>query len=370
MKVLLIATVQSHICQFHKPLVNMLRKSGNIEIHVAAHNNLAEKNGLVLDFADKVFDVPFERSPFSYKNIRAYFILKKIIREGNYDVIHCNTPVGGILGRLAGSKERKKGTKVYYTAHGFHFYQNAPKKNWLIYYPIEKYFAKKTDKLITINEEDYAFAKSKFSCKVEHIHGAGVDSDRYRCGNEAEVREIKNSLGLSGKNILCVGELLSNKNQTMAIKAMTEVVRMFPDAHLLLAGNGPEKDNLISLVNELGLQKKVRLLGYCTNLEMYQRVCDLSVSCSIREGLGLNIIEAMLSKTPVVATKNRGHNELFKMNKKRLVDINDIDTLSKNIIDILGDRESAQRQAEENYNFALSYSFDSVEKELKVIYYE
>lgn len=127
MKVLLVATVQSHICQFHRPLVSMLHEHG-CEVHVAARNNLAEKNGLKLDFVERVFDVPFQRSPFSPKNLGAYKQLKKIIDEGGYDVVHCNTPVGGVVGRLAARKSRKRGTKVFYTAHGFHFYKGARRK--------------------------------------------------------------------------------------------------------------------------------------------------------------------------------------------------------------------------------------------------
>lgn len=154
MKVLLTATVQSHICQFHKPLAEVLHEHG-CEVHVAARDNLAEKNGLKLDFVDKVFNVPFARSPKSLDNIKAYRQLKKIIDEGGYDVIHCNTPMGGVVTRLAARKARKKGTKVFYTAYGFHFYQGAPKKNWIVFYPIEKFFSRLTDKLITITAEDY-----------------------------------------------------------------------------------------------------------------------------------------------------------------------------------------------------------------------
>ena len=122
-KVLLVATVQSHISQFHRPLAELLHLYG-YEVHVAAKNNLAEKNGLKLDFADKVFDVPFSRSPKSKDNILAYKILKSILDEGQYDVVHCNTPMGGVVTRLAARKARKKGTKIFYTAHGFHFYSS------------------------------------------------------------------------------------------------------------------------------------------------------------------------------------------------------------------------------------------------------
>ena len=92
------------------------------EVHVAARDNLAEKNGLKLDFVDQVFDVPFERSPLNKRNITAYRQLREIIDLGQYDVVHTNTPVGGVLGRLAARKVRKNGCKVFYTAHGFHFF--------------------------------------------------------------------------------------------------------------------------------------------------------------------------------------------------------------------------------------------------------
>ena len=150
-KVLLTATVQSHICQFHKPLVRFLHKNG-YEVHVAAKNNLAEKNGLQLDFVEKVFDVPFSRSPKSKDNIQAYKELKKILEQNDYDIVHCNTPMGGIVTRLAARKSRKKkNTKVYYTAHGFHFYKGSDKKSWTVFYPVEKFFSRYTDLIITIN---------------------------------------------------------------------------------------------------------------------------------------------------------------------------------------------------------------------------
>ena len=82
-KVLLVATVQSHICQFHRPLAEVLREDG-WTIHVAARDNLEEKNGLRLDFADEVYNVPFCRSPLKLKNLVAYRQLKRIICE------HCH----------------------------------------------------------------------------------------------------------------------------------------------------------------------------------------------------------------------------------------------------------------------------------------
>lgn len=367
-KVLLVATVQSHICQFHRPLVGMLHDEGII-VHVAARNNLAEKNGLKLDFADKVFDLPFSRSPKSKDNLKAYKQLKKIIDEEKYDVIHCNTPMGGIVTRLAAKKARKQGCKVVYTAHGFHFYKGASKKNWLVYYPIEKIFAKKTDLLITINQEDYETAKARFSCPVERIHGVGVDPDRYHPVSPEEQGVLKEKLGLDEdkRYLLCVGELLPNKNQIMAIRAMKTVARELPDTVLLIAGNGSEKENLERGIIDTGVENNVKLIGYVTNLQEYQRVCEIAVSCSKREGLGLNLIEAMLSGNSVVATRNRGHNELVKEGiNGYLVDIGDSDTLAERLISIL--KGTSGISTADVAESVASYTKGAVYQELKSIY--
>lgn len=371
MKVLLTATVQSHIVQFHKPLVEMLHAHG-CEVHVAAKDNLAEKNGLKLDFADKVFNIPFARSPKSPDNIKAYRQLKKIIDEGCYDVIHCNTPMGGIVTRLAARAARKQGTKVFYTAHGFHFYQGAPKKNWIVFYPIEKFFANHyTDKLITITAEDYKLAREKFHCQVERIHGVGVDEKRYFPVDEAEKQMLRLSMGFGAdqKVILNIGELLPNKNQQMAIRMMVGIVKEYPDALLLIAGNGPEKENLERLIDGLKLGNNVQLLGYVTNLQEYQHIADVCVACSKREGLPLNIVEAMMSGTPVVASVNRGHRELIQDGKNGfLVKVDDTDRISQRVRTLF-DADMREKVVSNALSYAADYHNVSVKRELCRIYY-
>ena len=371
MKVLLTATVQSHICQFHKPLVEVLH-AHNCEVHAAARDNLAEKNGLQLDFVERVYNVPFSRSPKSIDNIKAYKQLKQIIDIGQYDVIHCNTPMGGIVTRLAARNARKHGTKVYYTAHGFHFYKGAPKKNWLVFYPIEKLFARLTDKLITITAEDYKVASEKFSCNVERIHGVGVNEQRYFPVDKDEKLRLRNEMGFTPeqKIILCVGELLPNKNQTLAIRMMKQVVQLYPDAQLLLAGNGPEKENLEQEIQNCNMQDNIQMLGYCTNLQDYQHITDVLVSCSKREGLPLNVVEAMLSRTPVVASVNRGHKELIKDGQNGfLVDSSDVDAMGNRVIALLGNDGLSQEMEMKAEVYAKNYGFVNVKAELGKIYF-
>lgn len=369
-KALLVATVQSHIAQFHKPLIQLLKREG-YEVHVAARDNLAEKNGLTIENIDKKFNVGFERSPMNPKNIKAYRELKQIVKNENYDIISCNTPVGGILTRMAARTERRKGTKVYYTAHGFHFYQGAPKKNWLIYYPIEKMMARLTDVLITITKEDYQLARKKFQTEVRYIHGVGVDETRYHPVDAKKKLALQQEMGFKAEQniILCIGELLPNKNQIMAIQMVQKIRKQYPNVLLLLAGNGSEKEHLEQIIADAGMEEHVKMLGYCTCLEKYQQIADVLVSCSKREGLPLNIVEAMLSGNPVVATKNRGHCELLQDGERGyLVDLGDVDAMADCVTKLLSDEGKRIEMGRNAREFAEQYGFQTVGQELEEIY--
>ncbi len=272
----------------------------------------------------------------------------------------------GVLTRLAARKARKTGTKVLYMAHGFHFFQGAPKKSWLVYYPIEKWMTRYTDKLITINEEDYRFAKQHFSCPVYHIHGVGANSTKFHPISKEEQAYLRKKLGYDGHIILNVGELNPNKNQKTAILAVKEILKQYPDTVLLIAGKGEERDTLEKLVAEHGLREKVVFLGYKTNLEQFAQICDVLISCSYREGLPLNILEAMLCGKPVVASDNRGHRELVRPGiNGYLVDADDVDAYAISVCRLLSlgkTDDSAIRSS------VTAYTDRCVAEELKHIY--
>lgn len=332
MKILYTATVLSHICQFHLPHMKLLREQG-WEVHVAAHDNLAVKNGLRLQNCDKFIELPFSRSPKSADNLKACKQLKKLLSEEHYDLILCNTPMGGIVTRLAAKKARRQGTRVVYMAHGFHFFKGSSKKAWLVFYPIEKYMAKLCDLLITVNEEDYALAQKKFSkrTKIAHIHGVGVDETRYHPATAEEQLALRQAEGLTAEDfvILCTGELNDNKNQKTLIAAAASLKDKLPHLKVLLAGNGPKEQALKAQIQAGGMEKVVTLLGYRTDLERVVPAVDLVVSCSKREGMPLNVIEAMLCQKPVVASHNRGHDELVREGETGfLFDAEDADRLS------------------------------------------
>lgn len=310
-KILITATVQSHICQFHLPLIKKLKEKGYC-VDVAAKNNLDLKPGLSLEGADIVYDVPFSRSPMSTDNLKAYKELKKIIDKNNYDVIYCNTPMGSVVTRLAAKKQRKFGAKVIYTAHGFHFFDGASKKNWMIYYPVEKLMARLTDVLITINKEDYERAKRKFDIpQIEYIHGVGFDKNRFSDLSES-IREgirKKFSIPQNAKVMISVGELNDNKNQISVIEAMKKINDK--NLYYIVCGNGANEKKLKSTAQAYGLEKNVVFPGYRRDLNVLFMAADIFIHSSYREGLPLSVLEAMSAGLKAVCSDIRGIRDII-----------------------------------------------------------
>lgn len=366
-KVLYVATVLSHICQFHLPYLKMFQEKGYV-VHVAAKDNLLEKNGLKLQFADEHFEIPFQRSPFSLKNIVAYKKIKKLIDKEQYDYIICNTPVGGIVTRLASKNARKRGTKVVYIAHGFHFYKGASKKNWLIYYPIEKYFSKKCDIVVTITNEDYQLASKKFKTSIVRMHGLGVDNERHHFVSLEEKVALRKELGVDETAFicLCTGELNENKNQKALIQLVPKLKDKISNFSLWLAGNGPSKADLENEIKRLGVENYVKLLGYQPKIERYVRMCDVVLTASKREGLPFNIIEAMLTKRPVIASVNRGHRELIIDSETGFI-TNDWNVFFNDIIKLYLDAQLYEKLTNNAFDYAKSYTSKETIEEFKEV---
>ncbi|KIL52993.1 glycosyltransferase family 4 protein [Jeotgalibacillus campisalis] len=310
-KILFTATVDYHFKAFHLPYMQWFKDQG-WEVHVAANGQIN------LPAADRKYTIPIQRSPFSPKNIEAYVKLKRIMEEERYDIIHCHTPVGGLLTRLAAKQSRTKGTKIIYTAHGFHFYKGAPFINWLIYYPIEKAMLRHTDCLITINQEDYQLAKKRFNViPIKHVHGVGVDTTKFTSIEKNEKVKLKKSLGYQPDDFLLfyAAEFNRNKNQQFLLHALSALNQNNGNVKLLLAGEGPLLDSCKVLAEKLGIREHVRFLGFQEHILTWTQVSDAAVASSFREGLPVNVMESMACGLPVIAVENRGHRELVHNDK-------------------------------------------------------
>lgn len=365
-KILFCATVDYHFKAFHLPILEWFKGLG-WEVHVAA------KGDLELPFVDRRFHLSIQRSPFHPDNIKAYQELKAIVSEQQYEIIHCHTPMGGVLTRLAAQASRKTGTKVVYTAHGFHFCKGAPLLNWLLYYPIEKRLSSVTDCLIAINDEDYnlAIARGFHSNRIAHVHGVGVNTMNYKPVSADEQRRLRQELNYRSDDFLLfyAAEFNKNKNHRLLIQAIALLKGHVPGVRLLLAGEGPLLEACREQAVQLGVASKVHFLGYRQDIDRLLPMCDAAVSSSNREGLPVNIMEAMACGLPVVATKNRGHSELIIDGENGfLIHPDDATQFANRLKELWESAELRKRMGKQSRQFMQMYSLTQVKQELSEIY--
>ena len=309
-KILFVASVMEHIIAFHLPYLEWFKSQG-YEVHVAAK---AEK-GFFSDVIDVFHDIDFKRTPYSLGNISAYKKLKSIINTNHYSIIHCHTPMASVLTRLAGIGTRKQGSKMLYTAHGFHFYKNGPISGWMLYYPIEKFLSYFTDAIITINEEDFeALHKYKFKCGGKYlVPGIGVNTAPIKISTPELKSKLRREYGYDEDAFILfyAAEFIYRKNHKLIIESIPYLKDAIPNLKVVLAGRGELLDECIELAEKLNIRKYVDFLGFRRDIPKLVALSDVGVSSSRQEGLGITLAEDMFAGLPVVATKDRGHNEMI-----------------------------------------------------------
>ena len=372
-KVLFVAkVVRSHIMTFHVPYLKLFKDMG-WETAVAAHNDYDNPEDCVIPYCDTYFDVPFERFPLSPSNATSYREMKKIIDAGDYDIIHCHTPVSAMITRLAALGARKRGTKVIYTAHGFHFFKGAPLINWLLYFPVEWALARFTDALITINKEDYARAQKFAAKRVYYVPGVGIDTKKFAVDEEtkrAKQEKIRTELGIpdTATVLLSVGEVNENKNHRVVIEALAKLKAT--DVHYIICGRGELEESHKALANQLGLNGRVHLTGYRNDVADLFQAADIFVFPSLREGLPVAVMEAMASGLPIICNDTRGCADLIENNVNgiKLMECNS--DIYASAISTCLDQNVCKRVANVNRQKAVAFDLNVIVDQYKLIYHE
>lgn len=376
-KVLLASNVASMMQQFNMKNIELLQRAG-YEVHIACNflvgNNITED--VISDFLKmcevqgiKCHQLNILRTLFTPKIKQVYNEIRDIVKNNDFKMIHVHSPIAGVLTRIAARKKRRMGTKIIYTAHGFHFFKGAPCLNWLVYYPVEWICSWITDCIITINREDFNRAKRHMHArKIEYIPGVGVDIQRFR-NTEVDRVEKRKEIGVPDNAVLLlsVGELNKNKNHETIIRAMSELKD--EKIHYAIAGIGPNKEELLRLAKELKVEDNFHLLGYRTDICEINKISDIFCFPSYREGLGLSAIEAMASGKPIITSNVHGICDYSKNGVTGFsIAPTDVEGFKEAIVVLIEDHALREKMGENNSAVVDKFSWENVNEEMRRIY--
>lgn len=375
-KVLMLASVASMIGQFNIPNIEILQEMG-YQVDVACNfksgstctdETIAELKRKLRKMSVQCYQIDFSRSVADVaSNMKALWQVGHLVGKNQYDFIHCHSPIGGVAARIAGKVTH---TKVIYTAHGFHFFKGAPKKNWMIYYPIEKFLSRWTDTIITINHEDYDWAKRKSHAKkVEYIPGVGVDISRFK-GCTVTEQEKRTELGIPGDAfvLLSVGELSPRKNHQVVIKALGEISDS--SIYYVIAGQGEDYDYYKELAEEAGIEGRIILLGARTDVDELCVASDVFVHPSIREGLGIAPLEGMAAGLPLISSYVNGMKDYTEDGVSGVCVINplDVNEMKYAVLRMRDDVELRKNASAHNRETVEKFSLAASREKMEEIY--
>lgn len=344
-------------------------KELGIDFTIANNMSMAEPGHfeqVCEQYGIKMVHIDFDRNPLSTNNIKAGKQLLTLMEHEKYDIVHCNTPSGGMVGRLCAAKA--KIPKVIYMAHGFHFWKGAPLKNWLCFYPVERFLAHFTDRLITINQEDYACAQRFHYKKGGHavyVPGVGIVTTRF-AQNESIRAEARHTLGIKTHEtvLLSVGEVNRNKNHGAVIKALAMLGRK--DIRYIICGVGDLMEKHRALAASYGLQEQVCFAGYQADIAKFYQAADVFVMPSLREGLPVSTMEAMAAGLPCVASRIRGNIDLLP-ESSLLFGPKDVDELSAALSKAM-DKTVAEAEVARNYQTLRRFDMSAAVSAMRQVY--
>lgn len=373
-RVLILSSVCSMIDQFNMPNIKLLQSLG-YEVHVACNFKQGNTSSAmrIKDFCVELdelkvkhFQIDFSRDIKAVmQNIKAYKQVYNLLHNGSYEFVHCQSPIGGVAGRIAGYFSN---TKVIYTAHGFHFFKGSSLFSRTVYYTVEKFLSRFTDVLITINHEDYNTACKFNAEKVWYIAGVGIDTQTIMnapCNKPLKRYEM--DIPEDGFILVSVGELNENKNHKVIIDAMK--ILNNPNIYYVICGKGKKRNFLKEYAVEQNLAENVRFLGFCSDVPQVLKACDVFCFPSQREGLGIAALEAMACGLPLVTSNVHGINDYSENNKTGFsCDPQDAEQFAEAIRKLYENPQMRTEMSEVNKSVVRKFDIKNVNDTMKKIY--
>lgn len=223
-----------------------------------------------------------------------------------------------------------------------------------------------------LSEQKTARVRNDKSVEIFKIDGVGVNLSRFHPCTLQEKKSLRAELGYSENDfvITVVAELNKNKNQIMLVRAVPELAKIIPGLKILLIG----KETLPivrEFVQKENLEKYVEFLGYRRDVEKLTMMSDVAFSASIREGQGLNLVEAMACGLPVVASNIRGHRDVINNGWNGILcDLSNQNSFHDAIILLYKNPSLREEMGRRNVCEAKKYSVDIAVRKMAGIYKE
>lgn len=370
MKILIVSTVSGTINTFLIPHIKWLIEKGN-EVSVAS-NYAEDIDDRISELGCTIYSVPFQRNPLKIENYQALKSIKQIVLNGKYEMVHVHTPVASLLTRFACRKI--KGVTMVYTSHGFHFFNGAPMKNWIIYCTLERLAARWTDVLITMNDEDFDYGQKltlRSNIPCFKVHGVGVDLNKFSPISREEKLALRSEYQYNPNDfiVIYVAELSYRKQQDLLIKAISRLQKNINQIKLLLVGDGELLETYKKMAANFKLDNQVEFLGYRKDIDKLLAMSDIAVSTSRQEGLPVNIMEAMATGLPIVVTNCRGNRDLITNNYNGIVvGVNDEKACANAIEKVYRSNKTRTIFSKNNINSIQTYKINNILSEMEEIY--
>ncbi len=270
---------------------------------------------------DKLLKCPFlVRSVNPFKDLRAYFWLKKRIRKLKIDIVHTHTSKAGVIGRLAAY--HLKIPVIVHSTHGliYNVDANIPgvKGRFAIYVfkRLEIFVGKFTNHLITLSENETGDA---IRLKLINSSSVSAVSNGILLDSFEKIERDPNSWKGQHVRLGIAGRLNAEKGHDVLIRAIRNLSEKFPGVSLKIAGDGPLLKDLQALVNECGLSENIVFCGFIEDMASFLKEIDIFVLSSHYEGFGIVLIEAMAAGLPIVATDVGGVREVVDDGKNGII---------------------------------------------------
>ena len=303
-------------------------------------------------------------------DLKALISVYRILRNGDYQVLHTHCSKAGILGRLAAIPARIP-LRIH-TSHGHVFYGHfGPVPSW-VFLMMERVLARFTDVLVELTAQgkiDHVSRGVGSDETVEVIH-SGVDLSPFFSVQQDD-RGVREEFGLSPESPIVgvVGWLTPIKGPTYIVEAWPDVVAQFPDAVLMLVGDGILREELEQLIGQKGLEHSVRITGMRTDVPRLMASMEMVVLPSMMEGMGKVLVEAMALGKPLVGTRVGGIPDLVQPGVNGiLVPPRDPGALAEAIITFLSDPAMARACGEAGRAMAPLYSVEEMLDKIERLY--